>query len=136
MGQSGSMRYNNVVDGHPTINRDVVSLRTSRRLRTLPVDAAGQLQVLRQDRDALGVSAARLVSSKTPTRYASAASWRAMTAEDWKRRSILKSWAISLTSRWKGICAQWTRKDLVGPSAHVRKAKDFGQAFAHVEALS
>ena len=23
-------------------------------------------------------------------------------AEDWKRRSVLKSWAISRTSRWKG----------------------------------
>ena len=32
--------------------------------------------------------AAKLVSSKRETRYASAASWRAMTAEDWKRRSV------------------------------------------------
>jgi hypothetical protein len=23
-------------------------------------------------------------------------------AEDWKRKSVLKSWAISRTSRWKG----------------------------------
>uniref|UniRef100_A0A3P8V1K4 Histone H4 n=1 Tax=Cynoglossus semilaevis TaxID=244447 RepID=A0A3P8V1K4_CYNSE len=44
----------------------------------------------------------RLVSSNRPTRYASLASWRAMTAELWKRRSVLKSWAISLTRRWKG----------------------------------
>ncbi|PNT76630.1 hypothetical protein BRADI_1g50821v3 [Brachypodium distachyon] len=44
----------------------------------------------------------RLVSSKSPTRYASAASCRADTAEDWNRRSVLKSCAISLTSRWKG----------------------------------
>ena len=32
--------------------------------------------------------AAKLVSSKRDTRYASAASWRAMTADDWKRRSV------------------------------------------------
>merc|ERR1719281_2301920 len=44
----------------------------------------------------------RFVSSKSPTRYASDASWRAITAEDWKRRSVLKSWAISLTRRWNG----------------------------------
>ena len=28
---------------------------------------------------------------------------RAMTAEFWKHRSVLKSWAISLTRRWKGM---------------------------------
>ena len=44
----------------------------------------------------------RLVSSKSPTRYASLASWRAITAELWNRRSVLKSWAISLTRRWNG----------------------------------
>ncbi|KAK9670692.1 hypothetical protein RND81_13G218600 [Saponaria officinalis] len=44
----------------------------------------------------------RLVSSNRPTRYASAASWRANTAWLWKRRSVLKSWAISRTSLWKG----------------------------------
>merc|ERR1712091_409286 len=44
----------------------------------------------------------RLVSSNSPTRYASAASWRARTAEPWKRRSPLKSWAISRTRRWNG----------------------------------
>ena len=32
--------------------------------------------------------AARLVSSKSETRYASAASWRAIPAEDWNRRSV------------------------------------------------
>ena len=44
----------------------------------------------------------KFVSSKSPTRYASEASCRAITAELWKRRSVLKSWAISLTRRWKG----------------------------------
>merc|ERR1711905_30906 len=46
--------------------------------------------------------AQRLVSSKRPTRYASLASCRAITAELWNLRSVLKSWAISLTRRWKG----------------------------------
>ena len=32
--------------------------------------------------------AAKLVSSKSETRYASAATWSAMTADDWKRRSV------------------------------------------------
>merc|ERR1711981_1546956 len=44
----------------------------------------------------------KLVSSKRPTREASEASWRARTAEDWNLKSDLKSWAISLTSLWKG----------------------------------
>uniref|UniRef100_A0A8R7QW43 Secreted protein n=1 Tax=Triticum urartu TaxID=4572 RepID=A0A8R7QW43_TRIUA len=46
--------------------------------------------------------AQRLVSSKRPTRYASAASWSASTAWLWNRRSVLKSWAISRTRRWNG----------------------------------
>merc|ERR1719341_912143 len=46
--------------------------------------------------------AQRLVSSKRPTRYASLASWRAITAELWNLRSVLKSWAISRTRRWNG----------------------------------
>ena len=44
----------------------------------------------------------RLASSNSPTRYASAASWRHSIAADWNRRSVLKSWAISLTNLWKG----------------------------------
>lgn len=39
----------------------------------------------------------RLVSSKSETRYDSTDSWRAPMADDWKRRSDLKSWAISRT---------------------------------------
>merc|ERR1711868_259760 len=46
--------------------------------------------------------AQRLVSSNRPTRYASLASCRAPMAADWNLRSVLKSWAISLTSLWKG----------------------------------
>ena len=44
----------------------------------------------------------RLASSNNLTRYASAASWRHSIAADWNRRSVLKSWAISLTNLWKG----------------------------------
>ena len=44
----------------------------------------------------------RFVSSKRPTRYDSEASCSARMAVDWKRRSVLKSCAISRTSRWKG----------------------------------
>merc|ERR1711942_76883 len=44
----------------------------------------------------------RFVSSNNPTRYASLASCRAITAELWNLRSVLKSWAISLTRRWNG----------------------------------
>jgi len=44
----------------------------------------------------------KLVSSKRPTKYASLASWRAATAELWNLKSVLKSWAISRTKRWKG----------------------------------
>ncbi len=44
----------------------------------------------------------RLVSSNSPTKYASDASCSAKTAELWNRRSVLKSWAISLTNLWKG----------------------------------
>merc|ERR1712139_393375 len=46
--------------------------------------------------------AQRLVSSKSPTMYASAASWRARTAEDWNLKSVLKSLARCLTSLWNG----------------------------------
>ena len=44
----------------------------------------------------------KLVSSKRPTRYASDASWSANTAVLWKRKSVLKSCAISRTRRWNG----------------------------------
>ena len=44
----------------------------------------------------------RLVSSNNLTMYASVASWRHSIAADWNRRSVLKSWTISLTNLWKG----------------------------------
>ena len=46
----------------------------------------------------LACIAHRFVSSKRLTRKISAASCKAMTADDWKRRSVLWSWAISLIS--------------------------------------
>ena len=44
----------------------------------------------------------RLALSNSLTRYASTASWRHSIAADWNCRSVLKSWAISLTNLWKG----------------------------------
>ena len=44
--------------------------------------------------------AARLVSSKSETRYASDASWSAMTADDWKRKSVY--WRSAQVSTLKG----------------------------------
>ena len=77
--------------------------------------------------------AARLVSSKSETRYASAASWSAMTADDWKRRSVLKSCAISRTRRWK-LCAgagpgqrkvREKRRECTHGSLRMRSSVDF-----------
>ena len=46
--------------------------------------------------------AQRLVSSNNPTRYASAASKSANSAEDWNRISCATSIATSLTNLWNG----------------------------------
>ena len=46
--------------------------------------------------------AQRLASSKTPTRQASEASWRATSAELWNRRSESMPPAIDLTTLWNG----------------------------------
>ena len=48
----------------------------------------------------LACIAHKFMSSNSPTKYASAASWRHNMAADWKRRSVLKSCAISLTNLW------------------------------------
>ena len=57
----------------------------------LAADAARELDALGLDRDAPRVDRAEVVSSKSPTRCASAASSCASTAEPWKRRSVLNS---------------------------------------------
>ena len=44
----------------------------------------------------------KFVSSNNPVKYASDASCNASTAEDWNRKSVLKSCAISRTRRWNG----------------------------------
>eukprot|EP01025_Chloroclados_australasicus_P045180 TRINITY_DN492_c1_g1_i2.p5 TRINITY_DN492_c1_g1~~TRINITY_DN492_c1_g1_i2.p5 ORF type:complete len:144 (+),score=5.76 TRINITY_DN492_c1_g1_i2:302-733(+) len=44
----------------------------------------------------------KFVSSNNPTKQASAASQSANTALDWKRKSVLQSWAISLTNLQNG----------------------------------
>ena len=63
--------------------------------------------------------AARLVSSKRETRYASAASWRAITADDWKRRSVCEN-EMSDGGEWEWdrayleILCDFTNKTLEG----------------------
>lgn len=44
----------------------------------------------------------RFVCSNSPTKYASEASCSAATADDWNRRCVLKSCAMSRTSGWNG----------------------------------
>ena len=51
-------------------------------------------------------------TSASQTRLTSQASWRAMTADDWNRRSVLKSCAISRTNRWKGSFRMSSSVDL------------------------
>ncbi|WVZ59556.1 LOW QUALITY PROTEIN: hypothetical protein U9M48_009681 [Paspalum notatum var. saurae] len=71
------------------------------RSGALAPDAAGELDVLGHDGDALGVDGAEVGVLEEP-HQASAASCSAATADDWNRRSVLKSCAISRTRRWKG----------------------------------
>jgi hypothetical protein len=54
--------------------------------------------------------AQRLVSSKRETRYDSTDSCRAPMAEDWKRRSDLKSWAISRTCWGDASVLLWVKQ--------------------------
>ena len=74
----------------------VVALRTLSRIRLANWMSLGMM-VTR-----LVWIAHRLASSNSLTRYASTASWRHSIATDWNRRSVLKSWVISLTNLWKG----------------------------------
>ena len=71
-------------------------------LHVLSLDSPCQQDVFWHDGNSPGWMAHRLASSNSLTRYASAASWRHSIAADWNRRSVLKSWAISLTNLWKG----------------------------------
>ncbi len=60
--------------------------------------------------------AAKLVSSKSETRYASAASWSAMTADDWKRRSVYEA-RESVVSHFLVEWSYWYR--------HLEVLRDF-----------
>ena len=57
-------------------------MRVSSRILRARIRSRGMIVTL------LAWIAARLVSSNNPTRYASAASWSAITADDWKRSSV------------------------------------------------
>jgi hypothetical protein len=65
--------------------------------------------------------AAKLVSSNSETRYASAASWRAITADDWKRKSVWEAIRPENYSDIKGtyleILCNFTNKSLEGELA-------------------
>ena len=78
-----------------------LAVKSSRQVSFTPSTAVQQDADARMMVTRLAWIAARLVSSKSETRYASADSWSAITADDWKRRSVLKSCAISRTRRWK-----------------------------------
>lgn len=97
-------------------------------LGALASDAPSQLNVLGHNGDALGMDGAQIGVLKQTNQIRLAGllenatnkhnrllhdhmklraqmfthTWRAPMAADWKRRSVLKSWAISRTNRWKG----------------------------------
>jgi hypothetical protein len=70
----------------------------------LATDPAGQADVLGEDRDALGVDRAQV---RVLEHAHEAGLRRLLQREDWNRRSLLKSIAISRTRRWKGtLCSR------------------------------
>jgi hypothetical protein len=75
----------------------------ARALRALSADAAGELDVLGEDGDALGVDGAQVgVLEQADEVGLGGLLQGARMAEDWTRRSDFKSWAISRTRRWNG----------------------------------
>ena len=99
-------------------------------LSAFSADSPGQLDVLRHDGHAFSVDRAQVGILKQTNQIGlgrfllkiknhnwrkkcyfykfpkpnntQALTWRAPIAADWNRRSVLKSWAISRTNRWKG----------------------------------
>ena len=90
-------------------------------LCTLATDPPGQLDVLGHDGDTLGVDGAQVGVLEQPNQVGLAGllkksgseatkhmfslksfTCRAPMAADWNLKSVLKSWAISLTNLWKG----------------------------------
>jgi hypothetical protein len=94
------MKIFSLLNGGPEKGR-FVSLRKS-HLSTFTADTTGQLDVFRHDGDSLGVDGAQVGVFEKTHQISFAGLCRAMTAELWKRKSVLKSWAISLTKRWNG----------------------------------
>ena len=88
--------------GGPEKDRFVCDVVWWQQLR-FPSNASSQLDIFGHYGDSFGMDHAhRFVSPNSLTKYASVASWRAKSADDWNRRSGRKSAAISLTSLWKG----------------------------------
>ena len=102
--------------GRVQVDRAKGEVQTAGRSRALATETAGELDVLGLDGDALGVDGGevgvleerdevglgRLCETSARRSGGEDGPWSAMTADDWKRRSVLKSWAISRTRRWNG----------------------------------
>ena len=87
---------------HPSVGVRRVAATRERDSRALAADAPGELNVFGHDGDALGVDGAQVGVLEEADQVRSDASCSARMACDWKRRSVLKSCAISRTRRWNG----------------------------------
>ena len=91
--------------------------RDEEGLGSFSSDSSGELDVLWHDGDSLGVDGAQVGVFEEADEVGLGSfledhvnyllmyqkiTWRAPIAADWNRRSVLKSWAISRTSRWNG----------------------------------
>jgi hypothetical protein len=109
------------------------------RSQALATESAGEGEILGLDSDALGVDGSEIgvlegqsesgvasgkkwSTSNSETRYASAASCRAITADDWKRRSVCKKWSAVSKLQKRGsthfeILGDFTHETLEGELA-------------------
>ena len=71
-------------------------------LSMFTTDAAGELDVLWHDGDSLRVNGAQVGVIEKTHQVSLAGLLKGHHAELWKRKSVLKSCAISLTRRWNG----------------------------------
>ena len=71
-------------------------------LRTFTSDSSRQLDILRHDGDSLGVDRAQVGVFEQANQVRFGRFLQGQDREDWNRKSVLKSWAISLTNLWNG----------------------------------
>merc|ERR1719237_1321536 len=71
-------------------------------LGPLSADPPGELDVLGHDGDPLGVDGAKVGVFEEPDEVGLSRLLEGHDGGLWNLRSVLKSWAISLTRRWKG----------------------------------